>query len=164
MTNQNIGIEFVFPNEAWRLHQHGIEVLASLFHQLSPYRDRPLTAVDFTKLADESACFLVAVDYARQGHIVGIARLMVKRDQELRYGEIHDVVVDTAYRHHGIGRALVEKLIALARLFHLGMVELTSKPARVAANQLYQKLGFELVEAASPGVAGSTNRYSLLLT
>ena len=160
---EQIGIEFVLPMEAGWLYQHGIESLNQLFRQLSPYRE-PLTAENFKKLADESACFLVAIDLGRNdGHIVGIARLIVARKGTIRYGVVHDVVVDAAYRGRGIGQALVQKLLALARRFHLDSVQLTSKPARVEANLMYQTMGFSLISPADPCIEGSTNHYQLAL-
>lgn len=160
---RQIGIEFVLPMETAGLYQHGIESLNQLFGQLSPYR-QSLTAEDFKRLAAESACFLVAIDLGRNdGHIAGIARLVVTKKDSVRYGVIHDVVVDMTYRGQGIGRALVQKLLALARLFQLDYVQLTSKPARVEANQMYQTMGFSLITPADPSIEDSTNHYQFSL-
>lgn len=160
---KQIGIEFVLPMETAGLYQHGIESLNRLFGQLSPYR-QPLTVGDFKRLADESACFLVAIDLGRSdGHIVGIARLVVVKRGSVRYGVIHDVVVDMAYRGRGIGQALVQKILTLAKRFQLDSVQLTSKPARVEANRMYRTMGFKLISPADPSIEGSTNHYQLAL-
>ena len=55
---------------------------------------------------------------------------------------IEDVVVDKAWRGKGIGRMLIEKAIALAKNQEVKCIDLTSNPARVAANALYIKAGF----------------------
>lgn len=159
---ERIGIEFIIPMGTSGLYQHGIESLNRLFGQLSPYR-QPLTVQDFKRLADESACFLVAVDLGRNGHIVGIARLVVAVKDGVRYGVIHDVVVDAAYRGKGIGQALVQKLLEQAKGFQSDSVHLTSKPARVEANLMYQTMGFSLISPADPNVEGSTNHYQIAL-
>lgn len=160
---ERIGIEFVLPMETAGLYQHGIESLNRLFGQLSPYRE-PLSANDFKRLANESACFLVAVDLGRNdGHIVGIARLVVAVKNGVRCGVIHDVVVDATYRGRGIGQALVLKILALAKRFQIGLVQLTSKPTRIEANRMYQAMGFSLVSPADPNVEGSTNHYQIAL-
>lgn len=161
---EGIGIEILCSKGARWLYERGIEVLRSLFYQLSPYRDKPLTKDDFARLADESAVLLVAVDLQRSGHIIGIARLVVDRKDDVRCGIIHDVVVDVAYRGLGIGAALVQKLVFLSGRFHLDVIELTSKPVREVANHMYQSLGFKLVSAADPADPESTNRYRLDLT
>ncbi|MEV6638419.1 GNAT family N-acetyltransferase [Actinoplanes sp. NPDC051470] len=57
---------------------------------------------------------------------------------------IEDVVVDEAARGHGVGAALTQAAIELARADGARTVDLTSRPAREAANRLYEKLGFQL--------------------
>lgn len=56
---------------------------------------------------------------------------------------IEDVVVDTSHRGRGYGRQLVAHAIAEAKRLGVEQLMLTSNPARVAANQLYQAMGFE---------------------
>jgi ribosomal protein S18 acetylase RimI-like enzyme len=80
--------------------------------------------------------------------------------------QIHDVVVDEAYRGKGLGGRLVRELLRQAMSFsdingeEQVEVSLTSRPSRVAANALYQKLGFVLVSAAT-GEHG-TNLYKII--
>lgn len=56
---------------------------------------------------------------------------------------IDDVVVDERYRGHGIGEALVRSALDHARGLQAKTVDLTSRPAREAANRLYQRIGFQ---------------------
>lgn len=56
---------------------------------------------------------------------------------------IEDVVVDESARGKGIGELLVKTAIKQARFEGLKEVNLTSNPSRIAANKLYQKIGFE---------------------
>ncbi len=69
-------------------------------------------------------------------------------------GIIEDVVVDASLCGHGVGTALVVRLIGEAVAQGTKKIELASNPTRGAANHLYQKLGFELRE---------TNHYRMLL-
>lgn len=55
---------------------------------------------------------------------------------------IEDVVVDDSARGHGVGAALVDAAIAQAKAVGAKTVDLTSRPSRVAANRLYERLGF----------------------
>lgn len=55
---------------------------------------------------------------------------------------IEDVVTDASVRGQGIGKALVQKAIAFLSTLSPCSVLLTSRPSRLAANALYQKLGF----------------------
>lgn len=55
---------------------------------------------------------------------------------------IEDVVVDEACRGKGYGKELVAFAIEFARRFGTQSISLSSAPVRVAANRLYQSLGF----------------------
>jgi ribosomal protein S18 acetylase RimI-like enzyme len=57
---------------------------------------------------------------------------------------IEDVVVDDNSRGLGIGIALTNEAIRIGHQKGARSIDLTSRPARVAANRLYEKLGFEL--------------------
>lgn len=78
-----------------------------------------------------------------ENRIVGCATLCVYDSPTGRKASVEDVVVSSECRGQGLGKALMEHLIAYARK-ELGDVDLhlTSRPHRVAANELYQKLGF----------------------
>lgn len=58
---------------------------------------------------------------------------------------IEDVVVDTAARRRGVGAALIKEAVRVALSKEVGAtsIDLTSRPERVEANRLYQKLGFQ---------------------
>ncbi len=56
---------------------------------------------------------------------------------------IEDVVVDGEARGKGVGAALNQAAIELAREAGATTVDLTSRPSREAANRLYQRLGFK---------------------
>jgi ribosomal protein S18 acetylase RimI-like enzyme len=56
---------------------------------------------------------------------------------------IEDVVVDDSARRGGVASALVNAALEQAQQLGARTVDLTSRPQREAANQLYLKLGFE---------------------
>ena len=89
-----------------------------------------------------SSHFFAALD--ESGHIVGCATLCVYDSPTGKKASVEDVVVSLECRGQGLGRMLMEHLIDYARR-ELGDVDLhlTSRPHRVKANELYQKLGFE---------------------
>jgi GNAT superfamily N-acetyltransferase len=75
--------------------------------------------------------------------IIGMASLIPMRTLSYQKGIIEDVVVLPAYQGQGISRRLMETLIGEAKKLHLTRLELTSHPSRIAANALYQKMGFQ---------------------
>lgn len=79
--------------------------------------------------------------------IIGCASLGVFDTPTGRKAHIEDVVVLSTYRGQHLGRRLMEHLIDYAH-HELGDVDLylTSRPHRVAANSLYQSLGFRKKE------------------
>ena len=59
---------------------------------------------------------------------------------------IEDVVVDESHRGKGYGKALMEYALDYAKSKGAVTIDLTSRPSRIEANRLYQKLGFVLRE------------------
>lgn len=59
---------------------------------------------------------------------------------------IEDVVVGEIYQGRGVGQKLMAFAIQFAKQNQVSLLTLTSNPARVAANKLYVKLGFERKE------------------
>lgn len=61
-----------------------------------------------------------------------------------RCGYLMNVYVREAYRHRGVGRAIVERLVEEARLSGCGKVTLETT---AAARALYARLGFTVMDA-----------------
>lgn len=89
---------------------------------------------------DPDTHLFVAVE---DGHVIGTASLCVMHCPSEVKARIEDVAVASSYRGRGIGRWLMEHMLDFARR-ELAPIELnlTSRPARFAANQLYRSLGF----------------------
>lgn len=89
-----------------------------------------------------------------EGHIVATGTLCIKHTLEFTIADIESVVVSSKCRDRGYGKELMTAMIEAAKKMNVHHIQLTSNPARVAANQLYLELGFERYE---------TNCYKLLL-
>jgi len=91
------------------------------------------------------------------GEVVGSLTLVIFPIPTGTRAWIEDVVVDEAARGRGVGALLTDEAVKLARAGGARTVDLTSRPARAAANRLYERLGFELRDskvyrlAAQPG-------------
>lgn len=79
-------------------------------------------------------------------HIVATGTLCVKHTLEFVIADVESVVVGTNYRGRGYGKELMTKMIEVAKSLDVHHIQLTSNPKRIAANQLYQDLGFERYE------------------
>lgn len=99
---------------------------------------------DLEEMVRSQATTLLAARHPASGEIVGLLALAVFRVPTGVRAWIEDVVVDEAQRGQGIGEALTRAALALAAEKGAQGVELTSRPARQAANRLYQRLGFQL--------------------
>jgi ribosomal protein S18 acetylase RimI-like enzyme len=95
----------------------------------------------------EEICVNDTVFIARSdGAVVGSLTLVVFRIPTGLRAWIEDVVVDEAARGLGIGEALNRAAIRKTNDMGCRTLDLTSRPSRVAANKLYQKLGFKARE------------------
>lgn len=120
------------------------EALQRLVPQLSAHKSPP-TLDELEKLIrSESSILLVARELDGSSAIAGILCLVIYRVPTGIRSIIEDVIVDENMRRRGIGEALVQHAIELARQAGAEGVSLTSNPKREAANQLYQSMGFGL--------------------
>lgn len=118
-----------------------ITAISRLVPQLSSSA-KPPTAYELEAIVESPATTLfVARDAGCE--IVGSLTLAVFRVPTGVRAWIEDVVVETSQRGAGIGAALVKAAITEARRAEARTVDLTSRPDRVDANRLYQRLGFE---------------------
>jgi len=74
--------------------------------------------------------------------IVGMLTLIIIKTLFSKKGMFEDIVVDKDYRGKGIAKKIINFGIDYARKQGLKRIDLTSNPARVAANELYPRLGF----------------------
>lgn len=127
--------------ELHSLSSDQVVTLLQLMKELAPEREVSAEMLE-NVVASANTHLFAALN--KEGHIVGCASLCVFDSPTGRKASVEDVVVSSSTRGQGIGRGLMEFLIEFARR-ELGNVDLhlTSKPTRVAANALYQSLGFE---------------------
>lgn len=119
-----------------------VQAFQRLMPQLTSY-SAPPTREELVEMAQSGQVFVfLARDPDQDGLIIGTATLGTFRTPTGLHGWIEDVVVDQDFRRQGIGKALTEACLDQARVMGLRDVNLTSRSARCAANQLYQAMGF----------------------
>ena len=118
-----------------------VDLFARLMPQLIPGAVPP-GASELEEIArGPGSQLLVAVE---QGQAIGAVTLVVFRIPSGKRARIESLVVDAAARGRGAGRALCLAAMDRARAQGAECVDLTSLPAREAANRLYTALGFQL--------------------
>ena len=138
-------------NELQNYTQAKFEELKQLMSELS---DRVnFTQTDLMLVLKDSNCHLyVILDGER---IIGCATLCVFHSPTGTKASIEDVVVSSAYRGQHLGKQLMEYVLEQAKAYAPIELHFTSNPMRVAANKLYQSLGFQKKE---------TNCYQMMIT
>ena len=112
----------------------------------------PLTAGALERIAGwDGNHLLIARDADR---VVGMLTLVTFPIPTGLRAWIEDVVVDEAARGQGVGAALTQEAVRLARAAGARTVDLTSRPSRQDANRLYERLGFELRDTRTYRLAG----------
>lgn len=78
------------------------------------------------------------------GRVVGVAGVTYAwlLHADAPTARLMSIVVDEAFRGHGIGRQLVEASIDQARVWGCDRLELTSRLERAGAHSFYQSVGF----------------------
>ena len=117
-----------------------VEAFARLVPQLSTTTGPPGRGALAEILGSSAITLLVA---RAEGRIVGTLTLAMFPIPTGFRAWIEDVVVDEAARGKGVGEALTNEAIGLARAAGARTVDLTTRPSRKAAGRLYERAGFE---------------------
>lgn len=78
------------------------------------------------------------------GKLVGMGWIFPRQTMLRRQAVVEDMIVDPSQRGKGLGEKILHDLLRWAKEQGVEMVELTTNPKRIAANSLYQKVGFQL--------------------
>lgn len=115
-------------------------------NQLIPQLDsklKLLTIKEMRKIPKQKQIkILVATPKNNPDQIIGILFFVFFQTLAGKRARIEDLVVDQKYRGLGIGKKLVNRALTLAKKLKIKQIELTSRPERIVANNLYRKLNF----------------------
>ena len=78
------------------------------------------------------------------GKLIGLGWIFTRQTMLRKQAVVEDMIVDDAYRGKGYGKKMLLELIDWAKKEGVDTIELTSNPKRIAANELYKKVGFTL--------------------
>jgi ribosomal protein S18 acetylase RimI-like enzyme len=108
-------------------------------------RDAPYDRSDFEQTQAAAAHLLVAeVD----GAVLGVVALLAPDEPSrtialVDEAELARLVVGSAARRHGVGRALADRCAELARSEGWAAISLWSRPYQRAGHRLYESLGYQ---------------------
>ncbi|NOR75593.1 MAG: GNAT family N-acetyltransferase [Draconibacterium sp.] len=88
----------------------------------------------------ENSVLFIAQDEDKE--IAGTLTLIINRIPTKQFAWIEDIVIDNKFRGKGVGQKLTQHAIDYAIKKGINEINLTSNSKRIAANKLYQKLGF----------------------
>lgn len=80
----------------------------------------------------------------KNGEIMGMGWIFPRQTLLRKQAVVEDMIVNEKYRGQGLGEKILLDLIDWAKKQGIEVIELTTNPKRVAANSLYQKVGFVL--------------------
>lgn len=78
------------------------------------------------------------------GELIGMGWIFPRRTLLRKQAVVEDMIVNEKYRGRGLGEKILLDLINWAKKQKIEVIELTTNSKRVAANSLYQKIGFKL--------------------
>ena len=120
------------------------ETLSSVNHLL-PQLSPSAQLISLDRLQVLAASEGTRLYLAKEGdHIHGMLSLVVFAIPTGTKAWVEDVVVDGGARGKGVGKSLMRHAMEQADKLGAKAVDLTSRPSREAANQLYQSLSFEI--------------------
>lgn len=108
-------------------------------------RDTPYARSDFEQTEVAAAHLLVA---ERGSAVVGVVALLAPGEPTRAVAledeaELARLVVSSAARRHGVGRALADRCAELARSEGWPAISLWSRPYQRAGHRLYESLGYQ---------------------
>lgn len=110
-----------------------------------------VTQLDATATVDEQSLYKAMLDgyvstVYEEGKLIGLGWIFPRQTMLRRQAVVEDMIVDPAHRGKGLGEKIMLDLLRWAKAQDVEVVELTTNPKRLAANALYQKIGFKLHE------------------
>ncbi len=126
-------------NQLITVNNEVFSAIEKLLSQLSG--NIKLTQEDLSEVINSKDTYMFVAE--EDGTIIGTLTLVTYLIPSGRKAWIEDVVVNNNIRGKGIGRKLVQYAIDHASSMGITKIDLTSSFERVAANELYKKMGFK---------------------
>lgn len=108
-----------------------------------------INQLDSSAVVNEQSLYKAILDgyiskVEKNGEIMGMGWIFPRQTLLRKQAVVEDMIVNDKYRGQGLGEKILLDLIDWAKKQGVEVIELTTNPKRVAANSLYQKVGFVL--------------------
>ncbi|MBQ8239963.1 MAG: GNAT family N-acetyltransferase [Bacteroides sp.] len=132
--------------EIIEIQTYSLEYHEAMQRFLDQLTSNPMTLTEemFKELLASSNSHLFFL--MKDGQIAGMLTVGIYYSPTGGKAWIEDVVVDEAFRGQGLSKLLVAHAIEFTKFKHVPSLMLTSNPKRIAANKLYQAMGFNRKE------------------
>lgn len=101
--------------------------------------------------------FIVAQKSGNDSDIIGVCEL-IRSWKSRNSAFIHSFYVDKGYRKKGVGKKLLQEVIANLKNDGFREIELTVDPGNKAANRLYKSFGFKRIDFRKNEYGRGVNR------
>lgn len=128
------------------LHTYSQEYHEATQRFLDQLTTNPMTLTDemFKQLLESENSHVFFLHSDKQ--IAGMITIGIYHSPTGGKAWIEDVVVDKSFRGQGFGKLLITHAMEFVKSHNIPLLMLTSNPTRIAANALYQSIGFERKE------------------
>ena len=128
------------------INTYSAEYHEAMHRFLDQLTTHPMTVTEtmFRQLIDSENSHLFFL--MKEGQIAGMLTVGIYYSPTGGKAWIEDVVVDEAFRGQGLSKQLVAHAIEFTQSKQIPLLMLTSNPKRIAANKLYQAMGFSRKE------------------
>lgn len=137
---QNLNILHITEVNIW--DNRLLMSLNQLIRQLS-HNAKELTCIDIERIISQDQTHLF-VGLNELGVVLATCCLCLASSTTGKKAWLEDLVVDKTARGRGYAKQLLQHTIAKAKSLGVSSINLTSRPERIAANELYKKYGFKL--------------------
>jgi len=122
------------------------EATRSLVKQLGN-NYQSLTDDAVKEIVASSTVYLFIAKHLPTDEVAGMITIAIYRIPYTKKAYLDDLVIDEKFRKMGIATKLMQKAVEEAKKHQAAYIDFTSRPERVAGNNLYEKLGFQKREA-----------------
>jgi len=104
---------------------------------------QPFTEDSLREIINSPQSYLFIAIHVPTKEVAGMIMQTIYRIPYATKSYIDDLYIDEKFRKMGIATRLMQKVVDNAKEYKAAYVDFTSKPERVAGNNLYEKLGFK---------------------